>query len=89
MPDPDQTEPAQEVNHLSFEDAFQRLGETVEALEAGGLTLAEATASYEEGMRLVQRCNQLLSETELKVTQLRDDYATPDDTLGWDDQEEE
>lgn len=89
MPDPDQTEPTQEVDHLSFEDAFQRLGETVEALEAGGLTLAEATARYEEGMRLVQRCNQLLSETELKVTQLRDDYATPDATLGWDDQEEE
>ena len=88
MRDPDQTEPAKEVDHLSFEGAFQRLGETVEALEAGGLTLAEATARYEEGMRLVQRCNQLLSETELKVTQLRDDYATPDNTLGRDDQEE-
>ena len=64
------------VDFLSFEDAFLRLGETVESLESGGLTMAEATARYEEGMSLVRRCNQLLNEAELKVTELKDSYAT-------------
>ena len=59
---------------MTFEDAFRRLGETAQALEAGGLPLAQATAVYERGMALVQRCNQLLNETELKITQLRDSY---------------
>lgn len=83
----DETNQAQDVDPLSFEDAFQRLSETVEALETGGLTLAEATARYEEGMSLVKGCNQLLSETELKVTQLKDAYATPPETLDWDEEE--
>ena len=72
----------------SFEQAFNRLGETVEALESGGLTLEAATDLYEEGMRLVQLCNRLLSTAELKVTQLSDAYSDflrayrpPEDTL--------
>ena len=60
---------------LSFEQAFDRLGETVQALESGGLTLESATNLYEEGMRLVKLCNRLLSEAELKVTQLKDVYS--------------
>ena len=60
----------------SFEEAFNRLGETVQALESGSLTLKEATDIYEEGMRLVQLCNQLLSPAELRVTQLKNAYST-------------
>ena len=60
---------------LSFEEAFDRLGETVQALESGGLTLNSATNLYEDGMRLVKLCNRLLSEAELKVTRLKDVYS--------------
>ena len=60
---------------LSFEEALDRLGELVRALESGGLTLEAATNLYEEGMRLVQLCNRLLSTAELKVTQLKDVYS--------------
>ena len=60
---------------LSFEEAFDRLGETVQALESGSLTLESATNLYEDGMRLVKLCNRLLSEAELKVTQLKDVYS--------------
>jgi exodeoxyribonuclease VII small subunit len=87
MADPDRINPAQDADSLSFEEAFQRLGKTVEALETGGLTLAEATARYEEGMGLVRRCNQLLDEAQLKVTLLKDAYLTPTDTLDWDEEE--
>jgi exodeoxyribonuclease VII small subunit len=74
---------------MTFEDAFRQLGETAEALEAGGLPLAQATAVYEQGMALVQRCNQLLNETELKITELKESYAgsTVEEALEWDDEE--
>jgi len=87
MMDPQDPDPAPDIGALSFEDAFQRLGEAVESLEAGGLTLAEATSRYEEGMNLVRRCNQLLSEAELKVTQLKDDFAAPLGALELDEEE--
>ncbi len=61
--------------NLSFEEAFTRLGQTVQALEAGGLSLEQATALFEEGMRLARLCNQLLSSAELKITQLKEAYA--------------
>ena len=79
MNDTDGPEPAQgydrEVDFLSFEEAFGRLGEMATSLEDGGLTLADATARYEEGMSLVRRCNKLLDEAELKITELKDSYA--------------
>jgi exodeoxyribonuclease VII small subunit len=67
---------SQGAGETSFEEAFNRLAETVQALESGGLTLEEATGLYEEGMRLVQLCNRLLSMAELRVTQLKDTYDT-------------
>ena len=60
---------------VSFEEAFSRLGETVEALESGRLTLEAATGLYEEGMRLVELCNRLLNTAELKVNRLKEAYG--------------
>ena len=60
---------------ISFEEAFNRLGEVVQGLESGGLTLEQATQLYEEGMKLAQACNQLLSGAELKVTELKSAYS--------------
>ena len=62
---------------LGFEDAFRQLSEIAEHLEAGGLTLAEATARYEQGMKLVQHCNHLLDSAELEITTLRENYQRP------------
>lgn len=64
-----------DAGSLSFEQAFQRLGELAESLDTGGLTLSEATARYEQGMVLVHRCNQLLEAAELKITSLKDSYS--------------
>ncbi len=58
----------------SFEEAFSQLGEAVQRLESGGLTLEQATTFYEEGMRLASVCNQLLDSAQLKLTQLRNAY---------------
>ncbi len=75
---------------LSFEQAFSRLGELVETLENGGLPLVEATALYEQGMSLVKRCNQLLQQTELKITSLKETFAASPvaDVLDWEEESE-
>jgi len=89
MPRPNKNQPSPDLEAMNFEDAFRRLGETAEALEAGGLPLAQATAVYVQGMALVQRCNQLLNETELTITELKESYATltVQEALEWDDEE--
>ncbi|MSP78704.1 MAG: exodeoxyribonuclease VII small subunit [Dehalococcoidia bacterium] len=72
----------------SFEDSFAKLEQTVQQLEAGGLSLEQATKLYEDGMRLAKQCNEMLSATELKITKLQTSYgqqmqmvdsATPED----------
>jgi len=89
MPRPKKNQSIPDLKAMTFEDAFRRLGETAEALEAGGLPLAQATAVYEQGMALVLRCNQLLNETELKITELKESYtgSTVEEALEWDDEE--
>ena len=78
-----------EAESESFEDSFQRLSEVAEQLEAGGLTLAEATDRFEEGMKMVQFCNQLLNDAELKITELKESYRSADVLVGFDDLDEE
>ena len=75
--------PASDAQPLSFEDAFRQLAEIAEGMERGGLTLAEATARFEQGMKLVQHCNHLLDTAELEITQLRESYQRVDAPTGY------
>jgi exodeoxyribonuclease VII small subunit len=59
----------------TFEELYQRLEETVAKLEAGGLSLDDALAIYEEGMNLARRCQEILDGAELKVTRLKEAFA--------------
>jgi exodeoxyribonuclease VII small subunit len=90
MPESPESKSPPELADLTFEEAYRRLGEMVESLENGGLPLAEATGLYEQGMALVQRCNHLLNETELKITQLKESFNAPSDLdeLTWDEDED-
>ena len=54
MAKPKNSSPKEDAESVNFEDSFRRLNEMAEQLEAGGLTLAEATSRFEEGMKLVQ-----------------------------------
>ena len=89
MAEPESPESAPDPDSLTFEEAFRKLSEMAESLEGGGLTLADATARYAEGMSLVHLCNRLLDEAELKITTLKDAYIdvpnVPDDDPEWDD----
>ncbi len=59
----------------SFESAFASLEEVVRKLEAGGLSLDEATKLFESGMKLATKCNEILSSAELKITRLQANFA--------------
>lgn len=83
---PRASDPGQEINSLSFEEAFRRLSGLAASLEDGGLSLGEATALFEEGMSLVRRCNRLLDEAELKITTLKDAYTPSEPEEGWEEE---
>lgn len=89
MAKPKNSSPKDDAESINFEDSFSRLNEMAEQLEAGGLTLAEATSRFEEGMKLVQTCNELLNNAELKITELKESYQPADVLAGFDDLEED
>ncbi len=89
MAKPKNSSPREDAESVNFEDSFRRLNEMAEQLEAGGLTLAEATSRFEEGMKLVQACNELLNNAELKITELKESYRPADVLAGFDDLEED
>lgn len=66
---------SEEVKDLTFEQAFGELEMAVQRLEAGDLTLEEAIALYERGMRLARHCSDTLDVAELQVREL----VLPDD----------
>ena len=61
-------------NEFTFEEAFGRLGEMVQTLEAGDLSLEEATHLYEAGMEMAQKCNELLNNAELRVNKIQESF---------------
>ena len=74
------TEPITDAWHAElaaqpFEEVYRRLEETVSQLEQGELSLTDSERLYVQGMELANRCQQLLTETELRITQV----GEPDD----------
>ena len=64
------TEAKNALQELTFEQALSRLQQVVEALEQGDGSLEESLRRYEEGMKLVAYCNDLLDKAELRVQEL-------------------
>lgn len=50
-----------------FEEKLNSLDSIVQALEKGDLSLEEALAHFEEGVKLVKQCQKTLSQAELRV----------------------
>lgn len=55
---------------LTFEASLARLGEIVEKLESGGVTLEESLKLFEEGAALAAACGSELSRAEQKIRTL-------------------
>ncbi len=58
---------SQSPGEPTFEDALKRLEEIVGQLEAGQLGLEQSLARYEEGVKLLRRCYELLQRAERRI----------------------
>lgn len=70
---------------MSFEEAMERLEDTVRKLESGTLPLDDAISAYEEAVKLVKICNEKLDCAEQKVrilTESEDGTVTDKDFSG-------
>ena len=56
---------------VSFEKAMGRLEQIVESIETGKVGLEDAIKQYEEGMKLIGQCRQVLTDAELKIQQIQ------------------
>jgi exodeoxyribonuclease VII small subunit len=61
------------IEELSFEQAYGELEEIVARLESGELTLEDSVSLFERGRKLSERCQAILDQAELRITQLTDD----------------
>ncbi len=59
-----------DLQSLSYEQAFAELEEIVYGLETNQKTLEEAIALFERGQALAKHCASLLDQAELRVRQL-------------------
>jgi exodeoxyribonuclease VII small subunit len=55
---------------FSFEESLAALDKIVADMESGSMPLETALTHFEEGVQLIRRCQQALSDAELKVKQL-------------------
>ena len=55
---------------LPLEQALVELEALVERMESGELTLDEALAAFEQGIKLTRECQQTLAQAEQKVQML-------------------
>lgn len=77
MPKSVQDTPAQGTDHAQapFEEALQKLESIVESMEADDLPLEQLLSNFEQGMKLVEVCQNKLAEAELKIHQLERNAA--------------
>ncbi len=66
-----------EINSLSYEEAYEELEALVARMESGELPLEQSVTLYERGQRLAAHCQALLEEAELKIKRV--DEAGPAD----------
>jgi exodeoxyribonuclease VII small subunit len=64
---PEETTQPQSDQPASFEQALEQLQAIVEELEEGQLGLNDALARYEQGVKLLRQCHDLLQRAERKI----------------------
>lgn len=51
----------------NLEEMFDRLDQVIGTLEGEDVSLEEAFGLYDQGMKLIRRCNQTINEMEKKI----------------------
>ncbi len=58
---------------LSFEDAVAKLTAIADDIEKGEIGLEESITKYEEGVKLLTQCQDILTSAEQRIVKLRPD----------------
>lgn len=56
------------MSKKTFEENMQDLENVVVELEKGDITLEEAVEKFEQGMKISKECNDLLEESEKRIS---------------------
>ena len=51
----------------NLEEMFDRLDQVIGTLEGEDVSLEEAFGLYDQGMKLIRRCNQTINEVEKRI----------------------
>lgn len=62
--------PHADLSTLPFEDALARLEEIIERMEERDAGLEESLQGYEQGVKLIRRCRDVLKQAETRVEEL-------------------
>ena len=66
------------MDQLTFEEAYAKLNRIVSGLERNEITLQESLDSFEEGVRLVRYCNELLDNAQNRISLLQMNNDQPE-----------
>ncbi len=59
-----------EEKELTLEEAFEKLEETIEKLEAEDITLEDSFKEYKQGMEILKYCSDKIDRVEKKVLKI-------------------
>ena len=59
-----------ETKDLKLEEAFEKLEETIEKLQAEDITLEDSFKDYKQGMEILKYCSDKIDRVEKKVLKI-------------------
>lgn len=57
-------------NDMTFADMLNRLDEIAKILDNGEVSLEQSLELFEEGSGLIKRCNAMIADARLKITEI-------------------
>ncbi len=68
----------EEKQNITVEEAFAKIEEKIEALESEDISLEDSFKEYQEGMKLLKSCHDMIEQVEQKVQKIAEDGSLED-----------
>lgn len=62
----------EQKKEMKLEEAFEKLDEMLSELESPDISLEESFQVYQEGMKLLKQCNEIIDRVEKSVLKLNE-----------------
>ena len=63
---------AEEKKEIKLEEAFEKLDDMLNELESPDISLEESFQVYQQGMKLLKQCNEIIDRVEKSVLKLNE-----------------